>query len=77
VLGLAGAVLGCLLGAGLAVFFQGLIKNPDGTPTFQVLLTPALFAEASLLAVCIGLAAAVLPARRAARLDPAEAMRRA
>ncbi len=77
VLGLAGSALGCLLGAGLALFFQGLSTNPDGTATFKVLLTPALFAEASLLAVVVGLLAAALPARRAARLDPAEAIRRA
>jgi lipoprotein-releasing system permease protein len=75
VLGLAGSLLGCVLGAGLGLFFQGLVRNPDGSPTFTVLLTPLLFSQASLLAIGIGLAAAVLPARRAARMDPAEAIR--
>lgn len=74
-LGLAGSALGSALGAGLSLFFASLAKNPDGSPTFPVDLSPALFLAASLLATVTGLVAAVVPARRAARLDPAVVIR--
>jgi lipoprotein-releasing system permease protein len=38
-------------------------------------VTPELFVGATLLAALVGMLAAVAPARRAARLDPVEAMR--
>ncbi len=74
-LGLFGSFVGCALGAALSLGFERLAANPDGSPTFPVDLNAALFASATLLAVGIGLVAAVLPARRAARLDPAAAIR--
>lgn len=69
------SVLGSLLGAGLAKLFEGLAQNPNGSPTFPVALSPGLFVIASLVAVLVGLASAWGPARRAARLDPAQAIR--
>jgi putative ABC transport system permease protein len=64
-----GGLLGLLLGIGLAqligLFFPAL---PVHTPLAFVLLAEAL-------AAAIGLAAGVLPARRAALLDPVEALR--
>ena len=74
-LGLAGSLLGCGLGATLALFFASLAKNPDGSATFPVELTPELFLGAAALATVTGLLAAVVPARRAARLDPATVIR--
>ncbi len=75
VLGTAGALLGCALGAGLSRFFELLATNPDGSPTFPVDLHAGLFVGATLLATGVGIAAAVLPARRAAALDPAQVIR--
>jgi lipoprotein-releasing system permease protein len=75
ILGAGGAVLGILLGIVLALGFASLAENPDGSPIFPVALTPALFTRAALTAVVVGVIAAVLPARRAARLDPATAIR--
>lgn len=75
VLGLLGAFIGSALGALLAKLFEGLAREADGSPRFPVQLTPALFAGATLLATGIGVLAAVIPARRAARLDPAVAIR--
>jgi putative ABC transport system permease protein len=64
-----GGVVGLLLGIGLAqlisIFLPAL---PVHTPLSFVLLAEAL-------ASAIGLAAGVLPARRAAKLDPVEALR--
>lgn len=74
-LGLAGSLFGCALGAGFSLFFERLAKNADGSPRFPVDLNLELFGAASLLATMIGLFAAVIPARRAARLDPATVIR--
>lgn len=75
VLGLVGSFIGSALGALLAKLFESLAREADGSPRFPVQLTPALFAGATLLATGIGVLAAVIPARRAARLDPAVAIR--
>lgn len=69
VLAAIGGAGGLILGAGgawlLGVFVPAL---PTHTPLYYVVL-------AELLAVVIGLGAGVLPARRAANLDPIEALR--
>lgn len=75
VVGLAGSVLGVALGAGLALFFASLASNPDGSPTFPVDLSLALFLRASIIATLTGIFAAAAPAHRAARLDPVEVIR--
>jgi len=51
------------------------MRNPDGSVMFPVTLTLALFLGPTALATIVGLLAAVAPARRAARLDPAEVIR--
>ena len=75
VLGLVGSFLGSVLGAGLAKLFEGIAREPSGAPRFPVQLDLQLFLAATALATGIGLLAAVIPARRAARLDPATAIR--
>jgi lipoprotein-releasing system permease protein len=73
--GLVGSFIGIALGAGLAVFFSGLARNPDGSPTFPVALGLTLYLRSALIITLIGMLSAVLPARHAARLDPAEVIR--
>lgn len=75
VLGLAGSFLGSGLGALLAKLFESTARQPDGTPDFLVLLDAALFASATVLATVVGVLAATIPAWRAARIDPAQAIR--
>jgi lipoprotein-releasing system permease protein len=75
VLGLAGSVFGSALGAAAILLWGALVKNPDGTPLFPLELDPRLFIAAAVLATLTGLAAAVAPALRGARLDPVVAIR--
>jgi len=73
--GLIGSVAGGALGAGLSVFFSHAVKNPYGDSLFPVSLTPGLFLAASAVALLTGVLSAVVPARHAARLDPAVVIR--
>lgn len=75
VLGLVGSIIGSGLGAMFAKLFEGLVRDPSGAPRFPIQLSPSLFASSIALAIGVGLVAAVIPARRASRLDPATAIR--
>lgn len=75
VLGLLGSFAGSALGALLSKLFEGIARGPDGAPKFPVQLDLQLFAFATLLATGVGLLSAVIPARRASKLDPATAIR--
>jgi lipoprotein-releasing system permease protein len=75
VMGLIGSLFGSLLGGMFLNFWRGVAKNPDGTPMFVITVDPMLFVLAAVGATLIGVLAAVAPARRAARLDPAVAIR--
>jgi len=74
-MGLVGALLGSLLAWGFLLLWRGVARNPDGTPLFIVVIEPWLFAIACAGATLVGILAAVIPARRAAQLDPAVAIR--
>jgi lipoprotein-releasing system permease protein len=76
VLGVAGSLIGSALGVAFAKAFERMTLTPDGLPRFPVQVDLSLLVGTALLATGIGLAAAVIPARRAARLDPAAAIRR-
>ncbi|MCH1570528.1 MAG: ABC transporter permease [Longimicrobiales bacterium] len=75
ILGGVGSLLGIALGAFLALFFANLARNPDGSATFPVALTPLLYGRSAAVAIAVGLLAAVLPARDASQMDPADAIR--
>ena len=72
VLGLAGSLIGALAGLGLVGAF-----NTFGPKLFYIPLPPALIPAAMALATVAGVVAAAVPASRAAKLDPVEAIRHA
>ena len=75
VVGALGSVLGVLLAMLLVWLFTTLAVGPDGQPMFVIHLPPGTAAYTALLATVCGLLAALAPARRAARMDPAQAIR--
>jgi lipoprotein-releasing system permease protein len=72
VLGLVGSLIGALAGLGLVGAF-----NSFGPKLFYIPLPPALIPAAMALATVAGVVAAAVPASRAAKLDPVEAIRHA
>jgi len=76
IVAVAGSVIGGLLATGMIWAFMRLVRNADGTPLFDVITIPSwLYVAAIGGAVAGGIVAALLPARAAARLDPAQAIR--
>jgi len=75
VLGLLGSLIGSGFGAALAKLFENVMRGPDGAPQFPVVLNLSLYVSVAALATGVGLLAAVIPARRASRIDPATAIR--
>lgn len=72
VLGLAGSLIGALAGLGLVGAF-----NTFGPKLFFIPMPPALVPAAMALATIAGVVAASVPASRASKLDPVEAIRHA
>ena len=75
IVGLVGSLIGSSIAALFLHVWTATLRNPDGTPLFMLTFDPLLVAWAAGVATLTGLAAAVTPARRAAKLDPAEAIR--
>ena len=73
--GLVGSLLGALLATLLVFLFGTLVRGADGNVLFPIDLTAKLLMLACVVATLCGTLAAIAPARRAARLDPALAMR--
>lgn len=74
-LGFAGALVGCAVGAGGLVYWHAAVRQANGTELFPLVLERSLFVITTILATVTGLLAATAPALRAARLDPVEAIR--
>ena len=72
VLGLAGSAIGALAGWGLVAAF-----NTFGPKLFYIPVPLVLVPAAMALATVVGVVAAAVPASRASRLDPVEAIRHA
>ena len=74
-LGLVGSILGSLGGVGLGQLFSLVARSATGEPLFQLALTQELFISTMSIATVTGLISAAMPAYRAAKLDPVQAIR--
>ena len=75
IVGAIGSLLGVALAVALIFVFTSLVRGTDGLPLFAITLAPLLALQVAGIATLCGVLAAVAPARRAAKLDPAEAIR--
>jgi lipoprotein-releasing system permease protein len=75
IVAVAGSAIGSALSSLMLFVFLRVARNADGTPLIELKLSVALYLTAALSALAVGLLAAAVPARTAARLDPAQAIR--
>lgn len=75
VVGALGSALGVALAVVLIAGFTRFARGSDGLPLFVIGLPPGLALQVALGATVAGVLAAVVPAQRAAALDPAQAIR--
>jgi lipoprotein-releasing system permease protein len=74
-IGASGAVLGSAAGYALTFVMSNIIRSSDGARLFSARIDTELYLYTLLAAVVLGLIAAMMPAQRAAHLDPAQAIR--
>jgi lipoprotein-releasing system permease protein len=73
--GVSGSVLGVGLAAVMVQAFSHFVRGSDGLPLFVITLPPHIALGVALIASVCGVLAAIAPARRAAAMDPAQAIR--
>jgi lipoprotein-releasing system permease protein len=75
VVGFFGSLLGSALAYGFLLVWRTVARNADGTPLFILDIEPWLVISTAVGAALVGVLSAVMPARRAAGLDPVVAIR--
>ena len=75
VVGALGSLLGVALATAMIWLFTHFVRGSDGLPLFVIHLPLATAVRVAMLATVCGVLAAIAPARRAARMDPAQAIR--
>lgn len=75
ILGLIGGILGLIIGLGLSISFTIFAVRPDGSPVVPLFIDRNFLLLSFGLAVVASTLAALVPARKSARLDPIEVIR--
>jgi lipoprotein-releasing system permease protein len=75
VVGALGSVLGIVLAVAMIWLFTRFVRGTDGLPLFDISLSPTLAVQVAVIATVCSVLAAIAPARRAAAMDPAQAIR--
>ncbi len=75
ILGLLGSLFGSLMGWLFLIAWRGFAVNDEGVPFFLLEAGPSLYLAVATGATLVGTLSALFPAQRAARLDPAVAIR--
>ena len=75
VVGAVGSAVGLLLAVALIWAFTNFVRGSDGLPLFNITLPLDTAVQVAIVATVCGVLAAIAPARRAAKLDPAQAIR--
>ena len=75
VVGALGSMLGIVLGGGMIWLFTHFVRGSDSSPLFDISLSTAPAVEVVIIATVCSVLAATTPARRAAAMDPAQAIR--
>lgn len=73
--GAIGSALGIVLAVGLIWAFTHFVRGSDGLPLFSITLPLDVALKVAAVATVCGVLAAIAPARRAAAMDPAQAIR--
>ncbi|MBL0421700.1 ABC transporter permease [Ramlibacter sp. AW1] len=71
----AGSASGLLLAVAMIAAFTRFVRGSDGLPLFAITLQLQTAWPVAAIAIVCGVLAAIVPARRAARMDPAQAIR--
>jgi lipoprotein-releasing system permease protein len=74
-LGIAGALLGIILGISLMVIFTKFALNPDGTPVIPIYLDYKFIMISGVIAVASASIASLIPARSSSKLEPIEVIK--
>jgi lipoprotein-releasing system permease protein len=74
-LGIAGALLGIILGISLMIIFTKFALNPDGTPVIPIYLDYKFIAISGIIAVASASIASLIPARSSSKLEPIEVIK--
>ena len=74
-LGIAGALLGIILGISLMIIFTKFALNPDGTPVIPIYLDYKFIAISGIIAVGSASIASLIPARSSSKLEPIEVIK--
>ncbi|MGX7871981.1 ABC transporter permease [Mesorhizobium sp. ORM6] len=74
VLGFVGSFAGSALGAAALMVWHRYARQADGSELFPLYIEPTLFVSSAALATITGVIAGIVPALRAASLDPVDAI---